>query len=95
MAEREVVLHGIVRIERAEPAVISSAIFQLRLRRRVSPIERAMFSMCVSTGISSAAGGHVRPQAEVRRLAAHHPAQEEVQALARPRRWTDAGNQWR
>ncbi len=41
-------------------AVISSAIFQFRLRRRVSPIERAMFSMWVSTGISSARGGMSR-----------------------------------
>src|SRR6266851_1651550 len=39
------------------PAVLSSTMDQLRLRRRVSPRERAMFSMCVSTGIRSAEGG--------------------------------------
>ena len=38
-------------------AVISSTIFRLRVRRRVSPIERAMFSMWVSTGMRSAEGG--------------------------------------
>ena len=69
---------------RRRPAVISSAIFQFRLRRRVSPSERAMFSICVSTGIRSAAGGNVGPEPEVGRLAPHHPAQEEMQALARP-----------
>ncbi len=39
------------------PLVISSVIFQFRLRRRVRPSERAMFSMWVSTGMRSAAGG--------------------------------------
>src|SRR5713101_681312 len=38
-------------------AVISSTIRQLRLRRRVRPMERAMFSMWVSTGMRSAEAG--------------------------------------
>ena len=48
---------GSVGSSRRSPRVISSVIFQLRLRRRVSPSARAMFSMWVSTGIRSAAGG--------------------------------------
>jgi hypothetical protein len=40
----------------ARRAVISSAIFQVRERRRVRPIARLMFSTWVSIGITSRAG---------------------------------------
>src|SRR5262249_40347943 len=40
----------------ASRPVISSAMRQLRERRRVSPIERLMFSMCVSIGITRREG---------------------------------------
>ena len=39
-------------------------------------------------------GRHVAPEAEVRRLSSHHPAQEEVQALARSAGGRP-GNKWR
>ena len=72
-------------------AVISSAIFQFRLRRRVRPSERAMFSMCVSTGISSAAGGIVASRGRSPAARGGPSSAGRGAGACTARRWTGAG----